>query len=302
MTDEIHLWDDDILCLEDGEIAFEEDCCCCQDCGCCISLETWATVLFDIHAPDCFCDVHGISGGIASPWQVYDFPCSAGTLSVTCNDVEGSPGLVRLVIRAELVLSDSCCMDSWELEVTVPCYPFDYTFVIPSDDYGCGEGNKCCGDVTVRIYTDDCNSIGYDTCTCRFCHFCMPAELTLTIENVAGCEEIDGAFWQLNCDDDPGCAGEVGDECECEWISGGIVCFGESTTCCFRFKFYGTRYHNRWCDWRLDIWDKDDVLLYEGLRPYAGIPEGLTISFGPISLDNECCTGTFNIHITEWVL
>jgi hypothetical protein len=25
----------------------------------------------------------------------------------------------------------------------------------------------------------------------------------------------------------------------------------------------------------------------------------MMVSFGPIAIDNECCTGTVNIHVTE---
>lgn len=260
-------------------------CCCaeCVDCNCCAGLETVGTG-YTISPHDC--RVAAITANLVfgTQYELTD-TVGAGWFSVEClESADDTPGVVHLRLTAWMAIS-CACVYNWTQDVYLDCLPLDYTFTLHTEEgaqppsEGCPGPNHCCGDIVIRIFSYDCTGLP-DRADCLYCHFCLPTTLQLnaTPADPLACPDIHAAL------DVP--LTFTGD---CAWESA-LVCLNEATGCCYRFVFRGTRANNRWCDWRLSIYDGSDAPVVEDLANTGFDTETLRVTFANILF--PCCPST----------
>jgi hypothetical protein len=276
--------------------ALTENCCCtCLRPDCCsmmIANTRFTNLLVQVTGETC--SPYSWSGILmgGSPWTG-STGFGADTVTVWCESAD-DPAKTILRIVYELVISDTCALHFDSDWFEVDCFPLDVTVDFDSEVGAVPPGNACCGHMSIRITEPPCSSSIF--CGCEFDSYCVEKTLQATVIAVAPCpadEDHEKCCYKFR----DGITVPITCNSGCTWTTG-KVCLGGDEDCCFTLTLTGTQDNNRWCDWQLQVLDGDNELVWSG-PPYAGIAEGMTISFGPITLPAGCCTGEVYIHITE---
>jgi hypothetical protein len=311
MTDEIHLWDYEILCLADGEIAFEESCCCCLWPDCCGTFFFSSYNRFLIKFNSCGPEVCTGSAAVVDSIYGLEYDSMTGAFFADASDyVSGEPLVgvgwwLKLECLSEGEINGSanfrvtfymnpgveCCPGemtfTWDFSDT--CFPFGYSNTADwsGDPYYCTDWYSGC--MSFEIYRAACTGPP-DDCTCSFLNVCTPPALMGIVSATGTCADpmgvnIDAAVFYIDCTGN------------CTWESDGCVCLDVAEACCYKFVLEGTADVNRYCDFVLSIYDCANNLIWQGAAT-SGLVDPFDLTFTGVTLD--CCSDPIDINITYY--
>ena len=258
---------DDHLLMQDGHAVGGDTCCCCICDNCCPSMETWYSQLLYDFSSDCD-DVTGGTaafGGLTWITECTGANVTVCSFALECvGDVADGTASYRLIVHMES--SGDCAYDA-ELEAVGTCFPPDVTFTFNS-------GASCCGNVTLRFYSPDCD---LTTCNCRCDNHCLEDDMVLSATNHSGCAGVGSSEISVSCSTAGGCT----------WTGSGS--FGGDCSTSYDYEIVGDDLHNCEGQYTLTIRSGAAVIWTGKDNCDESLCYPTALVWGPIEL--PCCGG-----------